>query len=184
MMDYNRLWTSPVFKTKMPENPNFWKEVWDNYASMVWKCVDCAAESGLRITLEPHPFMIVSNTDAALRLFDAVESESLGITFDTALSKQAGEISEIAILKLGKRIFNVHVSDNIGNIMSPLHQTPGRGGINLEGVLRTLKAVGYDGYIELELTDMISDEVTFLEENQSAINYLREAGKKANIQIE
>ena len=99
-------------------------------------------------------------------------------------SKQAEEISEIAILKMGRRIFNIHAFDNIGNIMRPLHQTPGRGGFYWEGALRTLKAVEFDGFIELELTDMINDEASFVEENQNAITHLREAGKRAGIRIE
>lgn len=184
MMDFNRLWVAPVFKTRMPTNPDFWDKLWKNYVDVVGRCVDLAAKNGLHVTLEPHPFMIVSNTDALLRLFDAVKSESLGITFDTALSKQADEISEIAIFKMGRRIFNVHISDNLGNITSPLHLTPGRGGIYWEGVLRTLKTVGYDGFLELELTNMISDEETFREENQRAIDYLREAGKRVGVRVE
>ncbi|MDQ1281161.1 MAG: hypothetical protein QG670_2425 [Thermoproteota archaeon] len=184
MMDYTRLWTAPVFKAKMPENPDFWKNVWENYVSVIGRCVDYASKNGLRVTLEPHPFMIVSNMDAMLRLIDAVGSESLGLTFDTALSKSADEISEMAILKMGRRIFNVHVSDNLGNIASPLHVTPGRGSIYWEGVLKTLKTVGYDGSLEFELTHMISDEETFREENQRAIDYLRDAGKRAGIPIE
>jgi sugar phosphate isomerase/epimerase len=184
MMDFNRLWVAPVFKTKMPTDPDFWEKTWENYVDVVGRCVDLAAENGLRVTLEPHPFMIVSNSDALLRLFDAIKSESLGITFDTALSKSANEISEIVIFKMGRRIFNVHVSDNLGNITSPLHLTPGKGSIYWEGVLKTLKIVGYNGFLELELMQMISDEETFREENQRAIDYMKEAGKRVDIPIE
>ncbi|MDQ1279047.1 MAG: hypothetical protein QG670_307 [Thermoproteota archaeon] len=184
MMDYTRLWTGPVFKAKMPENPDFWKNLWESYVSVIGRCADYAAENGLRVTLEPHPFMIVSNSDALLRLIEAVRSDSLGLTFDTALSKSADEISEIVILKMGRRIFNVHISDNLGNIASPLHLTPGRGNIYWEGVLKTLKTIGYDGFLELELTHMINDEETFREENQREIDYMKDAGKRVGIPIE
>ncbi|MDQ1281276.1 MAG: hypothetical protein QG670_2541, partial [Thermoproteota archaeon] len=184
MVDWTRLWTAPIFKTNMPTEPDFWIKTWENYVSLMGKCVDLAKENGLRVSLEPHPFMIVSNTDSALRLFDAVGSESLGVTFDTALFKQSNEVTEIAILKMGKRMFNVHISDSLGNFTSPLHLTIGRGNIYWEGVLKALKTVGYDSFLELELMQMITDEESFRIENQKSIDNIMEAGKRAEVFIE
>lgn len=66
--------------------------------------------------MEPRVGEIVSNTDALLRLMDAVGDENFGALLDTAHLHAQKEILPLSIEKLSSRIYYVHVSDNNGRV--------------------------------------------------------------------
>ena len=187
-MEIMRTWRAPIFRVKLQTGADYWTQVWDDTVDTVASCADIAEKNGLRVMLEAHPFQVVSNTDALLRLFDAVCSKSLGACFDTAHARQVGEIEEVSIFKLGNRIFNVHVSDNDGIISDTIHLTPGRGNIDWKGVLKALGMIGYEGFLTVEaghlgLLDAFEEEIN-VEEHVRGINLLKEMAKKAGVILE
>jgi len=157
-IDLLKLWGDPVFRIEMPEGFD-WNNLWGIYVHSIGRCVDIADEHGLRFALEPHPFQIVGSTDAWLRMYDAVRNKSLGVCFDTSHIIQRGDIPEVALHILRDHIYSVHFSDNDGlmgrrNSYLSQHLTLGKGKVDWEGVLKTLKTIGYDGFLMLELTDV------------------------------
>lgn len=126
-----------------------WKAVWDNYVQSVAACAETAAQHDLLFTIEGHAHVIVSGTDAMLRLFDTVPSPSLGVNFDTAWHLMQREYLPMSIGKLGSRIKHVHVRDADGNLDYNL--PPGQGITDWHGVVTALQQVGYTGFLSLEL---------------------------------
>ena len=110
-----------------------------------------AAERGIEIQIEVHPFTLGTNLDFAVQLFDRVDMDNFGFVYDSchfAVALPNGYID--AIGTLGHRIKNVHFSDS-DKRSSELHFPPGRGCLNMEGIVAALKKIGFSRYWMLDL---------------------------------
>lgn len=109
-----------------------------------------AGDNGIVITIEMEPFelSLVNSVDSMVRFLDDVSHPACVANMDCShlhLAQQdAGEIR-----KLAGRIGHVHFSDNDG--VKHGDWVPGRGSADLEGYLRVLNEVGFDGSVTIEL---------------------------------
>lgn len=126
-----------------------WDDLWSWLVDSIGACADEAERAGLKFCLEPRVGEIVSNTDALLRLMDAVENDSFGAVLDTGHQHAQKEILPFSIEKLGRRVYYVHVSDNDGQTNQ--HLALGRGTVDWDGVFLTLKKHGFDGYVGVDV---------------------------------
>jgi len=103
----------------------------------------------LRLCWEPRVGENVSNTDAMLRLFDAIPDRNFGAVLDTGHQNAQKEILPLSIEKLRDRIFYVDVSDKDGrtNTHLPLEQET----IDWEGVFLALKKHQFNGYVAIDV---------------------------------
>lgn len=131
-------------------DPDFsWPRFWDHFVEAVSTCNARAKSAGLKMTIEPRVGETVSNTDAFLRVFEAVQSENLGAVLDTAHLHAQKEILPLSVEKLGCRIFYVHAADNDSKTNE--HLALGEGTIDWVGLIAALKKQGFDGYIALDM---------------------------------
>lgn len=132
------------------EYPPFdWEELWASYVSSIQRCCDIAANYGLRFTLEGHPHVIVSHTDSFLAFHRDVDRQSFGMNYDTGMQADQREHAPIAIRKLGKRLFHMHVRDSDSVVV---HDLPiGQGVLDWPAIVTELINVGYDGFLSIEL---------------------------------
>ncbi len=131
-------------------DPTFsWPAYWAHFVDTIAACNARAKAAGLKMTIEPRVGETISNTDALLRLFDAVGDENLGAVLDTAHLHAQKELLPLSVEKLGKRIYYVHAADNDGT--TNLHLALGHGTIDWPVVIAALKKQGYDGVIALDM---------------------------------
>jgi sugar phosphate isomerase/epimerase len=136
------------FKVKV--DPQFsWEKQWQVMVDSFRTLAQKAADAGLKFCLEPRVGEMISNTDAALRLFDHVGHENLGFVLDTGHLHAQKEILPLSVEKLGKRIFYVHLSDNDSKTNE--HLGLGRGTVDFEGVFLALKKHGFSGMVGLDI---------------------------------
>ncbi len=128
--------------------PFDFERIWENYVGSLSRCYDYAEEKGVKLAIEGHAHVIVSGTDAMLRLFDQVQSPAAVVNFDTSWHFIQREYIPMSILKLGKRIAHVHLRDADGLLYygAPV----GQGVIDMSGVVKALKSIGYDGFLSFE----------------------------------
>lgn len=138
---------SPKFKMSLPEHFDF-DEIWQNYTRSLATVSQLAGEQGIKFAIEGHAHVIVSGTDAMLRLFDQVNDQSLVVNFDTSWHFIQREYLPMSILKLKDRIAHVHVRDADGLLF--YGAPPGQGIIDWPGVVQALSDVGYDGFLSFE----------------------------------
>lgn len=139
---------SPKLEMELPEPFDF-AAIWDNYIDSLRIVAALAADSGIRLAIEGHTHVIVSGTDAMLRLFDHIENESLVVNLDTSWHFIQREYLPMSIHKLNRKVAHVHVRDADGLLFYGV--PPGQGIIDWHGVVRALADVGYDGFLSLEL---------------------------------
>jgi sugar phosphate isomerase/epimerase len=126
-----------------------WDVLWGWLTDSMGACADEADRSGLKLCLEPRVGEIVSNTDALLRLMEAVDSDNFGAVLDTGHLHAQKEILPLSVEKLGSRIQYVHASDNDGQTNQ--HLAPGKGTVDWDGVFAALKKHAFSGYVAVDV---------------------------------
>jgi sugar phosphate isomerase/epimerase len=133
--------------------------------------LDVAAETGTRFAFEVHPGEIAFDLYSAEMVLDVLNGrEEFGFTFDPSHFHWQG-IDPIEFLRrFPDRIYHVHVKDAVltlngrggvlngylprGDARRGWHfRAPGRGGIDWEGIIRELNAIGYAGALAVEFSD-------------------------------
>lgn len=140
-----------TFTVEVPSGLDF-DQNWLDYVAAIRECAEYAASAGVRYSLEPHPFRYGANTDGLLRLIEAVGSPGLGVNFDPSHLFPVGEMPQVALYRLNRRVLHCHFSDNDGE--TNVHWRPGKGKIDWEAVLRALKDIDYQGVVSLEFEDV------------------------------
>jgi len=137
-------------KYQVKVDPAFrWDDVWGWLTDSMGACADEADRAGLKLCLEPRVGEIISNTDALLRLMDAVDSDNFGAVLDTGHLNAQKEILPLSVEKLGGRIHYVHASDNDGQTNQ--HLAPGKGTVDWDGVFLALKKHDFSGYVAVDV---------------------------------
>lgn len=157
-------------------DPDFkWEELWKILIDSTIKCNEKAKEVGLKFSMEPRVGEIVSNTDALLRLMDAVGDENFGALLDTAHLHAQKEILPLSIEKLSSRIYYVHVSDNNGRVNE--HLGLGKGTIDWRGVFVALKKHRFNGCVAVDVGEVDNIE----EECKESKKFLENIARELNI---
>jgi sugar phosphate isomerase/epimerase len=140
-----------MFTVDMPADLP-WKKNWDEYVSAIRECAEYAGSAGVKYSLEPHPFRYGANTEGLVRLLEAVDSPHLGINFDPSHLFAVGDVPHVSVYRFEGKVLHCHFSDNDGS--TNVHWRPGKGKIDWESILLSLKDTGFDGVISLEFEDI------------------------------
>jgi sugar phosphate isomerase/epimerase len=148
------------YQVRIPDDFD-WNMFWDRFVYSVSRCNQIAKENGVQLLIEPRVGETTSNSEALLRLVEAVADDNFGLILDTAHQHAQKEMLPLSVEKLGKRIRYVHVADNDGRMN--WHHVPGSGTIDWEGLFLALKKQGYDGYYAIDLERLPQLDQKFLE---------------------
>jgi len=124
----------------------------ENTAALI-ELTDYIKGTDIVICLENlRPPRFTTTADDLLYFIDRVKSENLGICLDTGhlnLSENTNQLEFIE--KAGKYIKALHLADNDG-LGVDQHLMPfARGTVDMAGVIRAMKKLGYDGLYNLEI---------------------------------
>lgn len=135
---------------KIAVDPDFkWQDQWNVLINNVSLSNKLAKDAGLKLVMEPRVGENISNTDAILRLLDAVNDDNFGVVFDTGHQNAQKEILPLSVEKLGDKIFYLHVADNDG--CTNKHLKLGDGTIDWEGLFTALKKHNFNGYVAVDV---------------------------------
>ncbi|HHY47790.1 MAG TPA: sugar phosphate isomerase/epimerase [Firmicutes bacterium] len=162
------------FKVKIDEAFS-WSALWGALVDSIAKCNEYAKDAGLKFTLEPRVGEIISNTDALLRLMDAVDDENFGAVLDTAHQHAQKEVLPLSVEKLGHRIYYLHVADNDGR--DNLHLGLGKGTVDWDGVFTALKKHRFDGFVAIDVGRVPNIE----EEYRASMRFLQEMAERVGL---
>jgi sugar phosphate isomerase/epimerase len=133
--------------------------------------LDACQECGIRYALEVRPGQLAFDLHSAEMVLEAVhDHEQLGFTFDPVPLHWQGIDPVEFLRRFPGRIYHVHVSDAtmtlngrnglFGGYLPEgdsrrgwQPRSPGRGGIDWEGILRALNEIGYEGPLAVDWND-------------------------------
>ena len=108
-------------------------------------------EKNVSLTIEVHPYSLGIDIDWLIKLCDQVDDPEFSVTYDCChFAVGLPEDYITAIKRLGKRIGHVHFCDS-DKQSSELHFAPGKGCLDLEGIVHALVEVEFEGTVMLDL---------------------------------
>lgn len=109
-----------------------------------------AEEESVTVLVEPEPGLLIENSEQFVRFIKNFDTESIGLNLDIGHFFCVGEDPSQVIHKLSEYIHHVHLED-ISADRQHNHLILGEGAIDISSALRSLKDVGYEGYVTVEL---------------------------------
>lgn len=110
--------------------------------------IDCR-DRGVRLCHHPKPCTLIEYRDQIERFMAATDPDAVSLCLDTGDLASAGcDPLEVA-RSLGNRVGHVHLKDLDWRTHGPV--PPGKGALDLRGVLDALRERGYDGWVTVEL---------------------------------
>jgi L-ribulose-5-phosphate 3-epimerase len=123
---------------------------WELFRDGVMQAVTKAQQVGVRLALEAVGKPFLFNTSKLLQMVEACGgSDILGLYLDVGNSTQWGMDPADEIRSAQSHAILVHVKDWDPN--NPTDRRLGAGAVNFRSSLATLRAIGYDGYLLVEL---------------------------------
>ncbi|MFQ5866848.1 MAG: sugar phosphate isomerase/epimerase family protein [bacterium] len=108
-------------------------------------------DNPIKLALENQlPDILCGYSVDLLRLIWEINSRKVGICLDTSHANLSENVSDV-VKKFKDWIISLHISDNFGT--SDDHNIPGKGNINWQIFVQTLKLVEYKGVFMLELLE-------------------------------
>lgn len=123
---------------------------------------------GVTLALEPEPGLLVDGCTDMRALLDAVGSSHLRVNLDVGHAWLTDPDLPAAIALLGPEIVAAHFEDMAGGVHR--HLLPGAGEMDLPGILASLRAVGFAGWLTVDLFDIADapDEAA-----RASLDYMR-----------
>ena len=147
---------SPPLQVRVP--PGFdWEAFWANAVSRFAQMARLAAGHGQKLVIENRVGDFVNTSDGVLKLIEDAGEPNAGCLLDVAHTNATKEHLALVIPKLRRRLMYVHLADNDGTVSR--HLPAGRGNVDFPAVFRSLKAVGYDGYANVDFGGVPADQI-------------------------
>jgi len=153
-----------------PGGPNAFRAHDYHYAKAAhWLslCAEEAKKQDVSVVLEIHNNSLVETVDSSLRLLSMIESDNIGMIHDAGnMYITDTDYGRESVLKLGDRLFHVHVKDElrVSELGAPgtfadttrhgremfLQSRMGEGGADHRPLFDALRETGYSGWVTLE----------------------------------
>jgi sugar phosphate isomerase/epimerase len=151
-----------------------WPAFWANAVDVVSQCAGIARRKDLTLIIETRANDVFSSTDAVMNLIRDAGADNLGVILDIAHVHAGKEYLALVIPKLAGFIKLVHFSDNDGT--QAYHYSPGQGIIDFPAVVRSLKRVGFDGYVVVDtsgVANIVEEAIKARDYYQSLIDQVQ-----------
>ena len=143
-------------------------ESFGRLADGIRQVLDFADQQGVRLAFEPEPGMLVQTFDDYRELLTRVDGPGFGLCVDIGHVHclEPRPISDY-LTEWRERLLTIHIEDMVQGIHE--HLRFGEGTIDFPPVLKTLKAIGYRGGLNVELSrhshiapDVLRESFAFL----------------------
>lgn len=111
---------------------------------------DRARKNGVRVLIEPEPGLLIENSSQFLDLFRELDPDAFGLNFDIGHFFCVGEDPAALVAPLKHAARHFHLED-IAATREHYHLLPGAGAVDIGGVLDTIEATGFGGFVTVEL---------------------------------
>jgi sugar phosphate isomerase/epimerase len=115
-----------------------------------------AEKEGVLLLIEPEPGLLVEKADQFLELLHHLDSPAVGLNFDIGHFYCVGDDPPATIHRLAPYIRHFHLED-IAATRVHHHLVPGEGAIDFAATFEAIRAIGYDGWVTIELYPYVDD---------------------------
>jgi sugar phosphate isomerase/epimerase len=115
-----------------------------------------AEGEGVLLLIEPEPGLLIETADHFLELMQHIDSPAVGLNFDIGHAYCVGDEPAATVPRLAPYIRHFHLED-IAATRVHHHLIPGDGAIDFASTFRAIQAIGYQGWITIELYPYVDD---------------------------
>ena len=115
-----------------------------------------AEAEGVLLLIEPEPGLLIEKADQFLEFLQHIDSPAIGLNFDIGHAYCVGDDPGTTIPRLAPYIRHFHLED-IASTRVHHHLIPGDGAIDFAATFRAIQAIGYQGWITIELYPYVDD---------------------------
>ena len=135
----------PIINQRLSEN-----ELLKIFENGIHEILDTAENENVTVLVEPEPRLLIENSQQFIRFIKNFDSKYIGLNFDVGHFFCVGEDPSQVIYRLSDYVRHVHLED-IAADRTHQHLMLGEGAIDIDSFLKSLKDIGYEGFITIEL---------------------------------
>ena len=135
----------PIINQSLSEN-----ELLKIFENGIHEILDTAENENVTVLVEPEPRLLIENSQQFIKFIKNFDSKYIALNFDVGHFFCVGEDPSQVIYRLSDYVRHVHLED-IATDRTHQHLMLGEGAIDIDSVLRSLKDIGYEGFITIEL---------------------------------
>jgi sugar phosphate isomerase/epimerase len=136
-----------------------WSAALKLFVEMIQPVADHAEKEGVLLLVEPEPGLLIETVDQFLEFMSHIDSPAVGMNFDIGHAYCVKDEPATSIPRVKDYIRHIHLED-IAATRVHHHLIPGEGAIDFRATLRAIKAIGYNGWITIELYPYIENPDT------------------------
>jgi len=133
-----------------------WSAALKLFVEMLKPVAEHAEKEGVLLLVEPEPDLLIETADQFLEFMKHINSPAIGLNFDVGHMYCVGDDPGPAIHRLAKYIRHMHLED-IAATRVHHHLVPGEGAIDFASVFQAIRAIGYNGWVTIELYPYVDD---------------------------
>jgi sugar phosphate isomerase/epimerase len=138
------------------EKGGSWSAALKLFVEMLKPVADHAEKEGVLLLVEPEPGLLIETADQFLEFMQHIDSPAIGLNFDVGHMYCVGDDPGPTIHRLAKHIRHMHLED-IAATRVHHHLVPGEGAIDFAAVFQAIRAIGYNGWVTIELYPYVDD---------------------------
>ena len=133
-----------------------WQSALKLFVEMIKPVADHAEKEGVLLLVEPEPGLLIETVEQFEEFMRHIESPAVGMNYDIGHAYCVGDDAAATIPRVAKHIRHFHLED-IAATRVHQHLIPGEGAIDFASALRTIRAIGYTGWITIELYPYVAN---------------------------
>ncbi|MCE9531835.1 MAG: sugar phosphate isomerase/epimerase [Planctomycetes bacterium] len=133
-----------------------WNEALKLFVEMIKPVAAHAEKEGVLLLVEPEPGLLIETAAQFEEFMQHIDSPAVGLNFDIGHHYCVKDDPAPTIERLAKYIRHIHLED-IAATRVHHHLIPGEGAIDFAAALRSIRKIGYDGWVTIELYPYVND---------------------------
>lgn len=138
------------------ESGTSWSSALAEFVEELKPVAEHAEKEGMLLLVEPEPGLLIETAEQFEEFMKHIDSPAVGLNFDIGHFYCVGDEPAATVHRLARYIRHVHLED-IAPSRVHHHLVPGEGAIDFAATLAAFRAVGYDGWITIELYPYVDD---------------------------
>jgi sugar phosphate isomerase/epimerase len=133
-----------------------WSAALELFVEMIKPVAEHAEKERVLLLVEPEPGLLIETADQFLEFIGHIDSPAVGLNFDIGHAYCVGDEPAATIPRMARYIRHFHLED-IAATRVHHHLVPGEGAIDFAATFRAIRAIGYDGWVTIELYPYTDD---------------------------
>ncbi len=133
-----------------------WQQALKLFVEMIKPVAEHAEKEGVLLLVEPEPGLLIETVEQFEEFMRHIDSPAVGMNYDIGHAFCVKDDAAATIPRVARYIRHFHLED-IAATRVHQHLIPGEGAIDFRSALRTIRNIGYTGWVTIELYPYVAN---------------------------